>query len=428
MRRCSKGSRIGGIPDDWNFSILAELSSAITDGTHYTPVYVSHGIPFYSVENVTADNFQNTKNISLHEHLKLVQRCKPEKGDILMTRIGDLGSTKLIDWEVEASIYVSLALIKVNSKIESEYLFCYTQSNCFKQDVEKLSLANAVPKKINLENIFKIPILVPSLKSEQKAIASSLMDVDALIQKLDKLIRKKRDMKTAVMQQLLTGKKRLPGFEKGKGYKQSKAGMIPEDWGLRKLGDVTLKIGSGVTPTGGSSVYRKDGRPFVRSQNVAWGRLNLSDIVCIDDATHSTFAATEIKSGDVFLNITGASIGRSALADEQVLGGNVNQHVCIIRSNQLLLAPEYLNLLLLSPICQDQIRTFQAGGNREGLNFRQVASLNIPHPCIAEQKIIASVLSDYEEEYQQLYRKMVKVKAIKQGMMQELLTGKTRLV
>ena len=117
-------------------------------------------------------------------------------------------------------------------------------------------------------------------------------------------------------------------------YKQTEAGVIPESWRVEHLGDLTEKVGSGITPRGGERVYKKEGRPFLRSQNVGWGKLLLDDIAYIDEATHETFLDTEICSEDVLLNITGASIGRSAIANHQVTGGNVNQHVCIIRTNR----------------------------------------------------------------------------------------------
>ena len=97
------------IPSDWEIKTLNDLCISINDGTHHTPKYVENGIPFFSVENVTMNNFKNTKNISHEAHSKLIERCKPEKGDILLTRIGTLGETKLIDWDINASIYVSLA-------------------------------------------------------------------------------------------------------------------------------------------------------------------------------------------------------------------------------------------------------------------------------------------------------------------------------
>jgi type I restriction enzyme S subunit len=112
----------------------------------------------------------------------------------------------------------------------------------------------------------------------------------------------------------------------------------------------------------------------VRSQNIGWGKLRLDDMAYIDEPTHMTFPATEIRTGDVLLNITGASIGRSAVATDELEGGNVNQHVCEIRLKRDLMDPRYVNAFLLSRAGQDQIDMFQAGGNRQGLNFQQVGS------------------------------------------------------
>lgn len=212
------------------------------------------------------------------------------------------------------------------------------------------------------------------------------------------------------------------------GYKQTEVGVISENWNIVYLGDKTTKVGSGITPTGGQRVYKHAGRPFLRSQNVGWGNLILGDIVFIDEDTHVTFQDTEIKAGDVLLNITGASIGRSAVANARVQGGNVNQHVCIIRTSQTELHPQFLNYFLLSAAGQKQIKSFQAGGNRQGLNFAQIRSFLVPlPPTRAEQETIAGALSDTDGFIESLEHLIAKKRQIKQGAMQELLTGKRRL-
>lgn len=133
-----------------------------------------------------------------------------------------------------------------------------------------------------------------------------------------------------IPEELLTGKRRLHGFADAvMGYKQTEVGVIPADWDQKTIGNIALKIGSGMTPRGGSRNYKEYGRPFVRSQNVGWGSFLLDDLVYIDDETHDSVSSTELKEDDVLLNITGASIGRSSLADVRLSGGNVNQHVCI---------------------------------------------------------------------------------------------------
>jgi type I restriction enzyme S subunit len=211
------------------------------------------------------------------------------------------------------------------------------------------------------------------------------------------------------------------------GYKQTDVGVIPEEWEVAQIGETATKVGSGITPTGGERVYKNEGRPFLRSQNVGWGALLLDDVAFIDDAIHSTFAETEIKRGDVFLNITGASIGRSSVADNRVEGGNVNQHVCIIRADQTRLSSQFLNYLVLSTLGQRQIDSFQAGGNRQGLNFAQVRSIRLPVPPLPEQCAIAEALSDVDALLGGLDRLIAKKRDIKQAAMQQLLTGQTRL-
>jgi type I restriction enzyme S subunit len=211
------------------------------------------------------------------------------------------------------------------------------------------------------------------------------------------------------------------------GYRRTEVGVVPKDWEVASLGEKTTKVGSGITPTGGSKVYKKEGRPFLRSQNVGWGNLLLDDVAFIDDRTHETFRTTEVETDDVFLNITGASIGRSAVADDRVTGGNVNQHVCIIRTHHDQLLPRFLNLFLLSSAGQKQIDSFQAGGNRQGLNFGQIRSMQIPLPPLPEQRAIAAALSDVDALIAALDRLIAKKRAIKQGAIQQLLTGQTRL-
>lgn len=164
-----------------------------------------------------------------------------------------------------------------------------------------------------------------------------------------------------------------------------------EEWKRCIIGELTTKVGSGVTPRGGEAVYKSEGHPFVRSQNVGLGHLMLDDIAYIDEDTHQRQKNTELQLDDVLLNITGASIGRSALVNQQIVGGNVNQHVCIIRANKKLI-PSFLCNFLLSQYGQKQIESFQAGGNRQGLNFEQIRSIKIGLPSLEEQKKIADLL------------------------------------
>ncbi len=193
------------------------------------------------------------------------------------------------------------------------------------------------------------------------------------------------------------------------------------EWKDRELGPMTNKIGSGITPLGGDKNYKTSGRPFIRSQNVGWGELLLDDVAFIDEETHATFDATEIVESDVLLNITGASIGRSAIADLRIIGGNVNQHVCIIRVKRDELNPVLLNQFLISERGQKQIDSFQAGGNRQGLNFGQIRSFEIPvPPTEKEQRRIADCFSALDARIGAEADKLAALKTHKKGLMQQL--------
>ena len=192
------------------------------------------------------------------------------------------------------------------------------------------------------------------------------------------------------------------------------------EWKMCTIGELTTKVGSGVTPRGGEAVYKTEGHPFVRSQNVGLGNLLLDDIAFIDEETHLRQKNTELQFNDVLLNITGASIGRSALVDKQIVGGNVNQHVCIIRTKENLV-PSFICSFLLSNYGQRQIDSFQAGGNRQGLNFEQIKSIKITIPSKDEQIKIAKLLRAIDERIATQNKIIEKLQSLIKGLVDSLL-------
>ena len=165
---------------------------------------------------------------------------------------------------------------------------------------------------------------------------------------------------------------------------------IPIDpaWPLVELGDKLSFVSSGATPKGGRETYLDKGVLFIRSQNILCGSHDFSDAAFISEETHAEMSRSQVKYGDVFLNITGASIGRSAWMDLEV-PANVNQHVAILR-----VGPElnrvFLSLFLNSDTGQNQILSFQAGGTREALNYTQIKQLKVPLPPLATQQAIVA--------------------------------------
>jgi type I restriction enzyme, S subunit len=185
---------------DWDEKKLGEIAKYY-DGTHQTPNYVESGIPFYSVEHVTANQFSKSKYISEEVFEKENKRVKLEKGDILMTRIGDIGTSRLIDWDVNASFYVSLALIKQNENYNSSFLNQYISSVYFQKELWANTIHVAFPKKINLGEIGKCKIILPCLKEQQK-IATFLSSIDVKIERINQQINKMQSFKKGLLQQL----------------------------------------------------------------------------------------------------------------------------------------------------------------------------------------------------------------------------------
>jgi type I restriction enzyme S subunit len=164
---------------------------------------------------------------------------------------------------------------------------------------------------------------------------------------------------------------------------------VPKGWEWVRLGEITSKIGSGSTPRGGANTYVVKGVPFFRSQNIYNYGLVLADVAYITEFTHEAMSNTKVLPGDILLNITGASLGRSALVPLDFKEANVSQHVTIIRMLKKS-AREYLHNLILSPFFQKMVWERQVGMAREGLSKGVLEQFEIPLPPLAEQKRIVA--------------------------------------
>ena len=167
--------------------------------------------------------------------------------------------------------------------------------------------------------------------------------------------------------------------------------FLPEGmdkWETTKLEDVLNFVGSGVTPLGGKETYVEEGVLFIRSQNVLWGTCDFSDAVFITKEVHKEMSRSHVKKNDVLLNITGASIGRSAIYLED-REANVNQHVTILRCNKNI-EPNFLMNYLISKDGQDKIWSVQSGASRQALNYQQIKAMQIPLPPLEIQREIVA--------------------------------------
>ena len=198
------------------------------------------------------------------------------------------------------------------------------------------------------------------------------------------------------------------------------------DQGEASIDSITTKIGSGITPTGGSNTYTREGIIFLRSQNVLKMHLSLADAVNIPEHIHNKMQGTKVYSGDVLLNITGASIGRSAVVPKTIGQANVNQHVCILRTSERCDAT-FLSGWLNSQSGQIAINSSQVGGTRQGLNFEQIRQMSVPLPPIHVQKEISVAISASYKHIQNIEKKLAWLNSLKSAISSDLLSGRKRV-
>jgi type I restriction enzyme S subunit len=273
----------------------------------------------------------------------------------------------------------------------------------------------------------KLDIPTPCIE-EQTAIANALSDVDALITSLEKLIAKKRAIKTAAMQQLLTGKKRLPPFDQTHtAYKQTELGEIPEDWEVFELGersDIT-KL-AGFEYSNYFNGYKDGGKIIVlRGTNITHNVLDLSDVKNIPEATSKLLPRSKLFKGDLVFAYVG-TIGPIYLVDEDDkfhLGPNTAKITCKKRLDN-----EYLLAYFKGPLIRSEIEEKISVGAQPSLSMTKIRSFKIISPGLEEQRLIADTIAGMDKELNLLSRRLSKTQQLKQGMMQELLTGRTRLL
>ncbi|EOW9338302.1 restriction endonuclease subunit S [Vibrio cholerae] len=406
-----KNTEVGRVPTDWEVVCLREVANFgggttpprknfekfYASGTHpwVKTLDLNNGYISSTEENVTEAAFSET-SLKMHPI-----------GTVLVAMYGgfnQIGRTGLI--KVSAAINQALvAVITKKERLVPTYLLYYLN---YKVDYWK-TVASSSRKDPNItSNDVKNFILPLPSVIEQTAIANALSDVDALIQELEKLIAKKQAIKTATMQQLLTGRTRLPQFAhhpdgRKKGYKPSELGEIPEDWEVVCLGDLaTIKTGS----RNNQDKEANGAYPFfVRSETVE--RLNTFSYDC-----EAILVPGEGGIGSIFHYIHGKF--------------DAHQRVYVIRNFQNC-SGKFVYL---------QMRQNFGAHAMENSVKATVDSLRLPTfqnftlllPSVEEQDEVARILWDMDEEVKALGLRLAKTRQIKQGMMQELLTGKTRLV
>ena len=316
----------------------------------------------------------------------------------------------------------------VNENYNRDFLYYFYLNLDLDKRLKPLyrGLRNTIPK----EWFLNFKTFVPSFK-QQKAIANFLDDktaqIDQAIALKQQQIEKLGEYKQIVIQNAVT-----KGLNPNAPMKNSGVewiGNIPEHWDVKKLKYLTSKVGSGITPSGGATTYVDKGIPLLRSQNIHFDGLVLDNVANISLNVHKSMKNSQVKQHDVLLNITGGSLGRccyNSSNDEM----NVNQHVCIVRPNNLIKG-EFLNGLMSSEVGQKQIWFFQQGGGREGLNFQNLKNFDFPLPSIDEQKEIIAHIEILKQHFKKSvdnYQTQIdRLKEYKNILINQAVTGKIKI-
>jgi type I restriction enzyme S subunit len=328
-------------------------------------------------------------------------------------RSGTIGKVHYIEddyWPHNTSLWVTS--FKGNFPKFIYFLYMYI-------GLDRFGTGSGVPT-LNRNDVHSYQVAMPSRIAEQTAIASVLSDTDALIENLENLVAKKRAIKQGTMQQLLTGKKRLPGFEKQRGYKKTEIGMIPEDWEVKRVGEI-FHFQGGSQPSKENFVFQeKDG--YVR----------LLQIRDYKNDNYETYIPKIPKDlAKRFCNKDDIMIGRYGPPIFQILNGLSGAYnVALIKAIPNTLISNRYGWFILK---QEKLFRFvenlsQRSSGQTGVDLIELKKYPIPLPPLVEQTAIASVLSDMDAEIEILEQKCYKYQQIKQGMMQQLLTGKIRLL
>jgi type I restriction enzyme, S subunit len=425
-----KQTEVGVIPEEWKLTRFVSLGGVIDGdrGANYPSGrdFSSDGhCLFLNAGNVTKAGFRFSDCAFIsREKDERLSKGKLQRDDIVLTTRGTVGNFAHFDSTVSFEhirINSGMVILRNESaELDNAFLYALLQSHFLETQIERLTFGSAQPQ-LTVKGINEFWIVVPP-PPEQRAIAEALSDVDGLLGGLDRLIAKKRDLKQAAMQQLLTGQTRLPGFH--------------GEWEVKRLGDL-------FNFSGGYSASRDqlstEGHCYLH-----YGDIHGSTKTCIDtDADFQNIPKLDIPlkrvspaslldDGDVvFVDASEDDAGTS----KHVVVVNKSKkpfisglHTIVAKSKTDELAHEFRRYCFQTPAIRQQFLFYSVGTKVSGISKSNIPKLTLLFPSVPEQTAIASVLSEMDGELAVLEQRREKTRALKQAMMQELLTGRTRLV
>lgn len=413
-----KQTDVGMIPEDWEVKEIGDICHifgriGFRGYTVNDIVREDKGVITISPSNIVNNttSFDKCTYISLFKYEESPE-IKIFNGDILLVKTGStVGKTAIVNnLKREATINPQIVVLK-KITVENFYLGYLVGYKDFRNNITRTVVGGAIPT-LSQKQIASYKMPIPPRK-EQKAIAKTLSDTDELITSLEKLISKKEVIKQGTIQQLLTGKKRLSGFS--------------GEWEEIKIGnDTALKarIGwQGLT----TNEYKDSGDYYlVTGTDFENGLVNWDTCYFVDKWRFDQDKNIQIKVNDVLITKDG-TIGKAGFVETLELPATLNSGVFVIRPTSNNLDQKYLYYIFTSEIFDDFLNKLTAGSTINHLYQKDFIHFTFNAPKIEEQKEISQILSDIDNEIESLKAKLSKTKAIKDGMMSELLTGKIRL-
>jgi type I restriction enzyme S subunit len=416
LRPGYKRSDIGVVPEAWRVEPLASLADKIMVGiaSAATHAYRSNGVPLFRNQDVKAGRLDDSNLLFIDPDYEATYKNKRlHAGDLVTMRTGYPGVTAIVPPQFEGSQCFTSLITRPNRKlISSDYLCRYLNSE-FGRRFFALAQTGGAQKNVNAGTLRLMPIPVPEPR-EQHAIAEALGDTDRLIDSLERLIAKKRDINQGVIQQLLSGKTRLPGFNK--------------EWTECELGAIGFTYGG---LSGKSSKDFGFGASYIPFMNVMANTvIDCSSFALVHVAPGEK--QNRVLKGDLLLNgssETPEEVAMCAVLDQSVEELYLNSFCFGFRIRDVEeFLPHFLTMLLRSPVGRSVIKSLAQGSTRYNLSKKELLKARIRVPEKVEQHAIVSAITDFDAELAALEQRLAKTRDLKQGMMQELLTGRTRLI
>lgn len=430
-----KQTEIGLIPDDWEVKTLEEI--CIPKGIVRGPfggalkksVFVSKGYKVYEQRNAIYKNITDGNYYINESKYNEMIRFSVTRGDFIISCSGTIGKIFRIPNNYYKGI-INQALLKltINEDIIDPSYFCaYFDSDCYQQKIIDDTQGGAMKNLVGMEKFRKTCFPLPPLP-EQQRIAKALSDVDALISTTEKLLQKKKNIKQGAIQELLTGKKRLPGFAKSNNTKMTELGEIPEDWEVKSLNrECIIKARIGWQGLKSEEYLDSGDYVLITGTDFNNGFINWKSCNYVSEWRFKQDKNIQIKQGDVLITKDG-TIGKIAFLNKIPMQGTLNSGVFVVRpKNNQQINPIFLSLVFKSFWFDNFLEQITSGSTIVHLYQKDFLKFNFPLPPKEEQNSIAKILSDMDNEIDLLNTKLEKYRNLKTAMMQQLLTGKIRL-